>query len=122
MYTLLKSFGILLFVLTPVSFVAAIYYGEWRFVWIGLVLFLFFAMADGLANNLNKSFKGRKDSKTTPKSIEESEIQWRLLQWYLMADSESIDYGWEDDNEERLWYCEHNRAYGICRKCELSDD
>ena len=79
MYTLLKSFGILLFVLTPVSFVAAIYYGEWRFVWIGLVLFLFFAFADGLANNLNKSFKGRKDSKTTPKSIEESEIQWRLL-------------------------------------------
>lgn len=33
------------------------------------------------------------------------------------------DYGWEDENEDRLWYCEHGKAYGIrCRRCDEDDD
>lgn len=29
------------------------------------------------------------------------------------------DYSWEDENEQRLWYCEHGKAYGIrCSRCE----
>lgn len=33
------------------------------------------------------------------------------------------DYDWEDENEERLWYCAHGKAYGIrCKKCEEEDE
>ena len=32
------------------------------------------------------------------------------------------EYGWEDENEERLWYCFHGRAYGIrCKPCAEDD-
>lgn len=33
------------------------------------------------------------------------------------------DYSWEDENEDRVWYCLHGRAYGVnCRRCDEEDD
>lgn len=33
------------------------------------------------------------------------------------------DYEWEDENEDRLWYCPHGKAYAIrCRPCEDNDE
>jgi hypothetical protein len=32
------------------------------------------------------------------------------------------EYAWEDANEDRVWYCAHDRAYGIrCSKCDEED-
>ena len=33
-----------------------------------------------------------------------------------------LDYEWEDENEDRLWFCLHGRAYGICSKCDELED
>jgi hypothetical protein len=33
------------------------------------------------------------------------------------------DYRWEDENEDRLWYCAHGKAYAIrCKRCEEEDE
>lgn len=33
------------------------------------------------------------------------------------------DTSWEDENEDRVWYCQHNKKYGInCRKCEEENE
>ncbi len=32
------------------------------------------------------------------------------------------NYEWEDENEDRLWYCPHGKAYAIrCKPCEADD-
>lgn len=36
---------------------------------------------------------------------------------------EDSEYQWHDEHEDRVWYCEHGKAYGIrCKRCEESDD
>lgn len=44
--------------------------------------------------------------------------------WHEFMSAEgSEEYAWEDENEERLWYCAHGRAYGIrCKRCDEDDD
>lgn len=38
-----------------------------------------------------------------------------------MSDQEL--YSWEDENEDRLWFCMHGKAYGIrCSRCEDDDE
>jgi hypothetical protein len=40
--------------------------------------------------------------------------------WKTLSDDE---YAWEDENEERLWYCPHGKAYAIrCKPCEDDDE
>lgn len=40
--------------------------------------------------------------------------------WLVQSEDE---YQWEDENEDRLWYCTHGKAYGIkCRPCEEEED
>lgn len=42
---------------------------------------------------------------------------------YLSSQERADEYKWADENEQRLWYCEHGKAYGIrCKRCEESDD
>jgi len=43
--------------------------------------------------------------------------------WSELNKEWADEYAWEDNNEERLWYCAHGKAYGIrCKKCEEEDD
>lgn len=40
-----------------------------------------------------------------------------------MSEIQSDEYAWEDENEERVWYCQHGKAYGIrCKPCEEEDE
>jgi len=42
--------------------------------------------------------------------------------WSESSEAWAEEYAWEDDNEERLWYCSHGKAYAIrCRPCEEDD-
>ena len=34
----------------------------------------------------------------------------------------SDDFSWEDENEDRLWFCLHGRAYGVCSRCDEHED
>jgi hypothetical protein len=42
--------------------------------------------------------------------------------WGDYMNKDVDEYGWEDENADRLWYCPHGKAYGIrCKPCEEDD-
>lgn len=43
--------------------------------------------------------------------------------WNYMSSLSSDEFSWEEENEARLWYCPHGKAYAIrCRPCENDND
>ena len=63
MYNLLKWFSVFLFISMPLLIVAAIWFGDLRYFWIGLVTGLFSAFAGGYADNIDvaKRFNDKHD-------------------------------------------------------------
>jgi hypothetical protein len=39
-----------------------------------------------------------------------------------MFGDDTEQFAWEEENEERLWFCPHGKAYAIrCKRCEEED-
>ena len=49
MQKLLKGFSILLFLVSPFAAVAGVWFSDWRYLWITLILFIFSAFTNGVA-------------------------------------------------------------------------
>ena len=75
MYFLLKWVSVLLFLATPVSAVAGIWYSDLRFLWIMLIAFMFSAFTNSFADSLKaQDIKAKAKTATAPKNIKTSKF------------------------------------------------
>lgn len=74
MSILFKTVGVLFFFATPFSFVWAVYQADWRFFFIGLILFFFSLISLSLANTIDVSKKKALSLEEMFKQLDEKKL------------------------------------------------